>query len=259
MAKIITLGNRKGGVAKTTTCGALSFLLSLSGYRVLASEVDSQGHLAEMLTLKSSKDFAGKTVFEAIQAGDVRPFVHNIAENLDLLPANNSLAQLQDWLYTRGNLPKNVRPQEALKRALATVQDDYDYILIDTPPALNDELINALTAATHIIGCTETSKPSMTGLSNFFEVVKEVKESVNPDLKLSGVLATMLDTRRTDAQTVLLKLQMDYGDLLFKTVVKRGAAIGRLYMLGFDETKNHELHAALKQFIPIVKEVLQRE
>ncbi|CVK21555.1 ParA family protein [Sporomusa sphaeroides] len=259
MAKVYTFGNRKGGVAKTTTTAALSYLLSLRGYRVLATEVDSQGHLAEMLTLKSSKDFAGMTVFEAIQAGNVKPYVHNVTEGLDLLPANNSLAQLQDWLYKKGNLPRNVRPQEALKRALAPVQEEYDYILIDTPPALNDELINALTAATHIIGCTETSKPSMTGLINFFEIVKEVKESVNPDLRLCGVLATMLDARRTDAQTVLLRLEMDYDNLLFKTIIKRGAAIGRLYMLGFDETKNHELHAALKQFIPLVKEVLERE
>lgn len=258
MAKIIVFGNRKGGVAKTTTTASVAYLLALKGFKVLATEVDSQGNLTDMITLKDSRLFSGTTVFEAIKNGNAEPYIISINENLDLLPANKDLAGLQDWLYVPGNLPKGVRPQEALKRALEPIRNKYDYILIDTPPAFGDELVNAISAATHVIGCTEASKPSMTGLSDFIDVVKLVQDDINPNLQLLGIVTVMLDSRRSDNQSMLLKLQLSYEGILFNTIIRRSAATGRLYLFGFDETKNPELQVALKQFIPLLKEVLTR-
>lgn len=258
MAEVITFGNRKGGVAKTTTAAATSFLLSLMGAKVFATELDGQGHLGEMLTSHPSESFSGRTIFDAIKYGDVSPYIMPLSENLDILPADVSLAMLQDWLFTPGNLPSDVRPQEALKRALAPVKDKYDYIIIDTAPEFSEGMINALAASSFVIGCTDGSKPAMTGLRGFLNIVKTVQEEVNPELKLMGVLVGMLEGVRKDHQKMKLKLQLDYGDLLFKTMIKKTAATGRLYLLGYDENTNPELQVALEQFIPFVKEMITR-
>ncbi len=257
MTVIITLGNQKGGVAKTTTTAVLAYLLSTWGFKTLAVDMDSQGNLGETLTLRDSDSFSGRSVFEAIKKGDASEFIYPISENLDILPSTASLATLPEWLYSK-SIPKGTAPQTALKKALSTVKDQYQYILIDTPPALGDHLINALTAATDAIALVETSKFSVAALRRYLSTVEEVRVARNPELRLCGILAALLDSRRADNKVILQGLKDEYKEELFSTVIKRIASTGRLSIFGFDEEQNPELLAAVKQFIPWVKEVTER-
>lgn len=257
MMKCITFGNLKGGVAKTTSTAIISFLLALKGFKVLAVDMDPQGNLGEMLTLKDSEEFAGISVYEAIKEGNAEPYIQKVDENLDLLPSMISLGMLSEWLYTPGNLPNGVKPQEGLKRALSSIIDRYDFILIDTSPSLGELLTNALTTSTHAIGCVDAAKPSVTGLRHFLNTVDAVRNGPNPNLRVCGVLASLLDNRRADNKKVLLKLKMLYEGIMFEDIIKRVASTGRLYLLGFSDD-NPEINEAVEQYIPIVKEVLTR-
>ena len=145
MAITITMGIQKGGCGKSTTTGILSYLLSEDGYRVLAIDMDSQGNLTELLSEQPSNEFVEKSVLEALQQNDIKQYIVPIDENLDLLPANNFLATLPRWIYTgKTYLGETIQyhgsPSLILDAALDQVRDEYDYIIIDTPPSLSDRL-----------------------------------------------------------------------------------------------------------------------
>ena len=138
-AKIISFGIQKGGSSKTTTSGVVSYLLS-QDYKVLAIDMDSQGNLTEFLGRKDVASFSGQTILEAMQTGDVTNYIFEITESLHLVPADDLLATFSRWLYNdhRGNKTK------VLYESLRPVMNQYDFIILDTPPALGDLTLNAL-------------------------------------------------------------------------------------------------------------------
>ncbi|MBU8908245.1 ParA family protein [Desertibacillus haloalkaliphilus] len=253
MTKIITVGLQKGGVSKTTTSGILSYILS-QNHNVLAIDMDSQGNLSQFLSDVDDvfEEFEDQTVLEGIKSGDVRPFIHKLSDTMHLLPANDYLATISQFLYRKyeGN------PSLALKQSLQPVMDDYDYIIIDTPPSLSEQTINALSASTHVLIVTEASQFSFRAIDRFLDMVEGVKERTNPDLKELGILRTLNDSRRTDSKAIVEIIAEEYDDLCFDTIIQRRAATGRLAVYGFFD--NPELSQAIKQYKNFVKEVIER-
>ncbi|WP_160037128.1 ParA family protein [Paenibacillus sp. An7] len=253
MATVISFGIQKGGSSKTTTSGIVAHILSAEyGKKVLAVDLDSQGNLTELLTQEDIYVFHERTVFEALQEQDARKYIHKVTDRLDLLSAEDHLARFPSWLYGsyRGNRSL------VLKQTLESVQDDYDYIIIDTPPALGDQTINALAASDAVVAMFEASKFCYSALGRFLETCVHVQELANENLKVAGILRSLIDSRRTDNKALIELVEEEYEDLCFETIMTRTAAIGRLSINGF--TNNPELKTGLNQYRLFVEELINR-
>lgn len=251
MAKTIVFSVQKGGSAKTTSAGIVSYLLSRS-FRTLAVDLDAQGNLTELLTGRDIYDFHGRTVLEALKDGNAKPYIHHALDNLDILTADDLLATFSRWLYTDYKGNRSLVLQEVLR----PLQASYDYIIIDTPPALGDQTINALGAADAVVVMFEPSRFCYSAIGRFLETVVHVQERVNPELKVAGILSSIIDKRRTDSKALMELLSEEYKDLIFETVITRKAATGRLSIEGFVD--NPEINDAVEQYVPFVEELLKR-
>lgn len=250
-AKIISFGIQKGGSSKTTTSGVVSYLLSRD-HKVLAIDMDSQGNLTEFLGRRDVTSFSGQTILEAMQAEDATNFIFEITDNLHLVPADDLLATFSRWLYNdhRGDKVK------VLYESLKPVLDIYDYIVLDTPPALGDLTINALSASDRVVAMFEASIFCYSALGRFLETCWHVREKVNPRLAVAGILRGLIDARRTDNKALISQVYDTYGELCFDTILTRNAAAGRLPLVGFEN--NNELDRAVAQYEGFVKELLKR-
>lgn len=270
MAKVITFSIQKGGTSKTTSVAILSYLLSKE-YKVLAVDMDSQGNLTEMLTQRDIYDFEDETVFEALQDIDAKPYVYKIKNNLYILPAEDNLAVFSRHIYTKyvqrdskgrimtdndGEILISRDSSLVLRKTLETVKEDFDFILIDTPPSLSDLTVNSLGACDGVVVVYETSQFCYSAVSRFLETVQIAKQRINPELQVYGIMPAMIDSRRMDSKAYLEIIREEYKDLVFHTVIKRKAAIARLPVYGFEENK--ELNDALIQYRELMKELLER-
>ncbi|GLY11943.1 ParA family protein [Bacillus badius] len=261
MAITITMGIQKGGCGKSTTTGILSHLMQEDGYRVLAVDMDSQGNLTELLSGQPANEFMGKSVLEAMQQRDIKSYIVPVNDHLDLLPANNFLATMPRWIYTgrtyQGEtIPAGEKPILVLDQALEQVRDQYDFIVIDTPPSLSEQTTNALCASEYVVVMFECSNWSYSAIPNFMDSVTSANELGNRGTQVLGILRTMNDVRRSDAKAFNELIAEDYPDEVFETIITRKAPIGRLSLYGFNE--NTELKQALEQYRNFYKELIQR-
>lgn len=252
VAKIISFGIQKGGSSKTTTAGVISYLLS-QDYKVLTVDMDSQGNLTEFLGRKDVAHFSGQTVLEAMQEGDVTDYIFEITESLHLVPADDLLATFSRWLY---NDHRGGDKTKVLYKALQPVLNQYDFIILDTPPALGDLTLNALSASDRVVAMFEASIFCYGALGRFLETCWHVREKVNPRLAVAGILRGLIDARRTDNKALISQVSEEYGELCFETILTRNAAAGRLPLVGFEN--NHELERAVGQYKRFVEELLER-
>ena len=251
VAIVISFGIQKGGSSKTTTSGVVSYLLARDK-KVLAIDMDSQGNLTEFLSRRGVESFSGQTVLEAMKDGDVTDYIFEISGNLHLVPSDDLLATFSRWLYNEYRDNKVL----ALKETLKPVMDIYDYIIIDTPPALGDLTINSLAASDRVVALFEASIFCYGALGRFLETCWHVREKVNPNLAVAGILRGLIDARRTDNKALISQVAETYGELCFETILTRNAAAGRLPLVGFEN--NNELGRAVGQYEHFVKELLDR-
>ncbi|MCA1042006.1 AAA family ATPase [Bacillus infantis] len=253
MAKIITIGLQKGGVGKTTTAGTLCYLLAEDGYKVLGVDMDSQSNLSNLLTQHDDTYFEGCTVLEAIEDGEVEPYIYKVTENLHVLPSDDYLATLAKYLYTEW---KGRNQSLALRELLDQVRDKYDYIIIDTPPSLSEPMVNAICASDYVVVLAESSKWAFNAIPRFLETVEFSQQNINPNLKVAGILRTMNDVRRADSKAFVEVIGEEYPELCFDVVIRRKASTGRISLEGLFDNK--ELNQALDQYQEFYKELLQR-
>lgn len=254
-AKILTFGIQKGGSSKTTTVGVVAWLLAQEyGYRVLCVDFDSQGNLTELLTGNDIYEYRGRTVFEAVQEEVGEGYIHPITETLNIMTADDHLATFGRYLRKFEKIPGH--EFLTLKRTLDTVSHLYDFILIDTPPALSEQTQNALCASDYVVMMLEASKFCYNALSRFKETVDSAQALVNPDLKIAGILRTLIDARRSDNKALIDLAAEEYPQYVFETVITRKASTGRLPLEGF--LQNPELRQAIVSYKPFVEELLRR-
>ncbi|WP_071392727.1 ParA family protein [Bacillus tuaregi] len=261
MAITITMGIQKGGCGKSTTTGILSYLLQEDGYRVLAIDMDSQGNLTELLSRRASNEFVDKSILEALQQNNIKRYIVPISENLNLLPANNFLATFSRWLYTKqtykGQIAQfNSNPSLILDTILDQIRDDYDFIVIDTPPALSEETMNSLCASEYVVVLFESSNWCYSAIHNFMDSVISANNFGRRNTKVIGILRTLNDMRRNDAKAFNEIIEEDYPEDVFKTIITRKAPIGRLSLYGFKD--NPELKQALETYRSFYKELMER-
>lgn len=255
-AKILTFGISKGGCSKTTSCGITSYLLSKEA-KVLAIDMDGQGNLTSFLTGEYDicNVFEEKTILEGILEGDVHPYILKITDNLHLVPSNDYLATLPRRMYEKG------LKLDALQKALEPVMNEYDWIIIDTPPALSEQTVMPLStyseAGSYAIVMFDGSMFAYYAIPKFLEIVEGAKERFNPTLKTAGILFSLIDARAKENEIMEEIVDEEYPNLRFKTVIKRKAATRRLAITGFEEN-NPELKNALEHYIPFLEELKER-
>ena len=215
MAKILAVTNQKGGVGKTTSAVNLAASLAALGQHVLLVDLDPQGN-ATMgcgVDKRSLRHTVYHVLLELAPLAEVRR--HSDSGKFDLLPANRELAGAEVELVDQPQ--REIR----LKKALSAVAAEYDYILIDCPPALNLLTVNGLTAADAVMIPMQCEYYALEGLSDLVNTIKKVRAILNPRLEIEGLLRTMFDPRNTLAQQVSDQLKQHFGSKVYDTVIPR--------------------------------------
>ncbi len=215
MAKIFAIANQKGGVGKTTTTVNLAAALARLGQRVLLVDLDPQGNatMGSGIDKRSLK----RTVYQVlIGLSDVtEATVRAEAAGYQVLPANRELAGAEIELVDFDER------ETRLKEALAAVDDQYDFVLIDAPPALSLLTLNGLCAAHGVVIPMQCEYYALEGLSDLVSTIKKVHANLNTNLKVIGLLRVMFDPRMTLSQQVSAQLEQHFGDKVFRTVIPR--------------------------------------
>lgn len=259
-ARVVTFGISKGGCSKSTSSGLTAYLLSKQGERVLTVDMDSQGNLTSLLTgeFDVCNAFENRTVKEAIINRDARPYILNVMDNLDIIPANDYLATLSRALYEQAiRSRRKVDFMTFLGDALEPVMENYDWIIIDTPPALSEQTIMPLNVrskkGSYAIIMFDGSMFAYYAIPKFIEIIEGSKNRYNPDLNTAGILFSLIDYRAKENEIMLKKVNENFPSLTFDTIVRRKATTRRISMQGFDH--NAELIDAIEYYIPFVKEL----
>ena len=250
--KVFAVANQKGGVGKTSVAVNLSATLAHYGQRVLLIDLDPQGNA----TTGSGIDKNGveKTVY-GVLLGDYAVAEARVRteSGFDVLPANRELAGAEIELI-------NIEQREfRLKQALALVEDDYTFAVIDCPPALNMLTVNALTAANAVIIPMQCEYYALEGLSDLVGTLRKVKANLNPTIEIEALVRTMYDPRSSLTTQVSDEIKNHFGDKVFDTVIPRNIRIaeapsfGKLVILHDPASKGAQAHFAF------AKELLARE
>jgi len=211
MAHTIAVLSQKGGTGKTTAVRTLSDALRRSGLRTLAVDLDPQGNLSDYFDLPPEVE---PTIADVLSGRvDARAAVHE-----GIIPANLSLAETE--LMLGGKMGREL----TLRRALADLGEDYDVILIDCPPSLGLLTINALVAADRALISAEAQYFALQGVEQAMEVVELARDSLNPELRLLGVLLNLADMRTVHSREALVSLKERFGDDVFPTVIRASIA-----------------------------------
>ena len=252
MSKVITIANQKGGVAKTTTSITLAAALSQLGSKVLLVDFDPQGNTSSGVGI--DKNALDKSVYDAVvnNVPAEMLLVKNVRLNLDVLPAKMDLAGAELELVTA--ISREVR----LKDALEEVRSGYDYVIIDSPPSLGLLTINALTAADEYIVPIQCEYYALEGLSQLLNTIKLIQKSLNPRLKLCGIIMTMYDYRTNLSKQVVDDVRASFGKQVFQTVIPRNVRLSEAPSYGVSIIDYDPKSKGAESYLEMAKEVLAR-
>lgn len=252
MIKIIALTNQKGGVGKTTSAVNFAAGLAAEQCRVLLVDLDPQGNATmgcgiDKYTLTHSLNdvlLANQTAADTLVRSSAA---------FDVLPANSDLTVAEVTLL------KQNKGQCALREALAPLADQYDYILIDCPPALNILTVNALVAANSVIIPVQCEYYALEGLSALMDTLNQIKQDLNPTLTIDGVLRTMYDGRSRLCRDVSYELQTHFAEQVFNTVIPRNVRLAEAPSHGLPVTIYDKRSQGSNAYTALVGEFLRRE
>lgn len=253
MAKTICIANQKGGVGKTTTSVNLSSALATLGKRVLLIDMDPQGNASSGLGIKryESQDsnsyhvlIGEKTLAEATQ-NTSNPNLKISTANPDLVGAEIELVDMPQREYR-------------LKQAIATVSDQYDFVLIDCPPSLGLLTLNALNAADSFLVPLQCEYYALEGLSQLLNTAGLIKKNLNPQLHIEGIVLTMFDVRNNLSHQVVTEIKNHFGDKVFNAIIPRNVRLSEAPSHGQSILDYDSKSVGAVRYLELAKEVVAR-
>jgi chromosome partitioning protein len=250
MTRVLAVANQKGGVGKTTTTVNLAAGLAQVGKRVLLVDLDPQGNA----TMGSGIDKRAlqQTVYQMLlglrTAESVR--LRSDSGGYELLPANRELAGAEVEMVRLEN--REIR----LRSALARIADQYDFILIDCPPALNLLTLNGLVAAGAVVIPMQCEYYALEGLSDLINTIKKVRLHLNPDIEIAGLLRTMFDARNTLSLQVSEQLEQHFGEKVYATIIPRNVRLAEAPSYGAPAVKFDATCKGAQAYLALTDEIL---
>jgi len=252
MVKILAVTNQKGGVGKTTTSVNLAASLTAAGRKVLLVDMDPQGNAT--MGCGIDKRELQRTIYQVLLGSAAIGEVRQISESggFDLIPSNRELAGAEVELV---DLPNR---ETRLKQALRNIQDSYDFILIDCPPALNLLTLNGLCAAHAVMIPMQCEYYALEGLSDLVSTIKKVHANLNPALEIEGLLRTMFDSRNLLAQQVSDQLKQHFGDKVYDTIIPRNIRLAEAPSHGVPAISYDRTSKGAQAYLALAGEILSR-
>jgi chromosome partitioning protein len=252
MALVLAIVNQKGGVGKTTTSVNLSSYLALKGKKTLLVDIDPQGNSTSGIGVEK-KDLS-KTVYNVLVDGiSIQSTIHQSGrKNLSVCPANIDLVGAEIEMI-------NIFSRETvLKRVFQTIQNDYDFIIMDCPPSLGLLTINALTAANGVIVPIQSEYYALEGLTQLMDTINIVKKHLNPSLDIFGVVVTMFDSRTQLSHQVAKEVQKYFGEKVFKAIIPRNVRLSEAPSFGLSINEYDSRSKGADSYEFLAKEVIKR-
>ena len=245
--KVIAFANQKGGVAKTTTTLNLAVAFAERGHRVLCIDMDPQGNLT--MSQGIDPDTVEESMYDVlVHKLPIRQVIRK--REIDIACASIDLAGAEIAMSTM------IGRERKLQKALAEVGDVYDFVFIDTPPSLGLLTINALTAAHKVIVPVQCEYLSMRGLIQLQNTLQMIRENLNPDVDIEGILPTLMDTRTVHAKEAIEILEENFGDRVFASRIKKTIRFAEAPVKGMSVLKYDPDGMAAQSYRDLAKEVL---
>ncbi|MCI9127406.1 MAG: ParA family protein [Eubacterium sp.] len=252
MSRIIAIANQKGGVGKTTTAINLSSCLAGLGKKVLALDMDPQGNMTSGLGV--DKDNIEKNVYDLIigEAGIEECIYEGVLDNLDVLPSNIDLSAAEIELIGVEN------KEFIIKTEMEKVKENYDFVIIDCPPALSMLTINAMTTADSILVPIQCEYYALEGLSQLIHTIELVQERLNASLKIEGVVFTMYDARTNLSLQVVENVKDNLEQNIYKTIIPRNIRLAEAPSYGMPINLYDPKSAGAESYMQLAEEVIRK-
>ena len=249
MGRMIAIGNKKGGVGKTTTTVNLGAALAFQGKKVLIIDMDSQGNATSGLGIERAdvKQSVYEVLVDQIEAaGAILP---TSRENLWILPSTLQLAGAEIELATADHR------ESRLKQAIEPIKDDYDYILVDCPPSLGQLSLNAFTASDTILIPVQCEYYALEGLSQLLNTIRLVQRTYNKNFRIEGVLLTMLDARTNLGYEVVEEVRKYFQEKVYQTIITRNVRLSEAPSYGQSVIDYDPKSRGAEMYMDLAKEV----
>ncbi len=247
LQRVIVFANQKGGVAKTTTTLNLGVAFKEQGYRVLVIDLDPQGNLT--MSQGMNPDAIERSMFDVlVHRLPITEIIHRAEVDVAVSSIDLAGAELA--------LSAMIGRERALEKALLEVRDSYDFIMIDTPPSLGLLTVNAFVAATGVIVPVQCEYLSLRGLVQLENTLAMVRENLNPEVRIEGILPTMFDVRTLHAREAIEILEENFGELVFKTRIRKTVRYAEAPVKGSSILKYDPTGPAAEAYRDLAKEVL---
>lgn len=252
MGRIIAVANQKGGVGKTTTSINLSAALAAKGKKVLVIDTDPQGNTTSGFGIDKNNldDTIYELMLEECTINDCT--ISEVIPNVSVIPSNVNLAAAEIELIGVD------RKEFILKNAVDFIVDKYDYIIIDCPPSLNMLTINSMTTADSVLVPIQCEYYALEGLSQLIHTVNLVKERLNPELEMEGVIFTMYDSRTNLSMQVVENVKNNLTQYIFKTLIPRNIRLAEAPSYGQPITSYDPKSAGAEAYMDLAEELIEK-